>query len=829
MVWPYLADGLVDLPGGAGPVLNFMAHPWSGRVRVSWKKRVWIVDLFGYENGLGDARLRVASGYSSRGARAPMTPRSEEPKRILMVSPESYFVSGGGGIGTYLRHAVRAHLAAGHKVHVLTWLTSRDATMGRRIPPATLAPLLPSDVTVLHITNAEILSANPLGIRDKNISDLLFPHIARLELEFKPDIIEGSDHRFPLHTYLQQRLCGAHASNVPIVTFNHGLLKDIYPASALKPSDTAKREMVCEQQVVAWADHVFAPSQAALANVTGLRGGARGSRLVRAPFAADTWAKNPQFDASSFIYFGRVAIAKGVDIFAGMMTAVGEAWPITHITFLGRRERTPFRCADMRAYIKQRLHPDLLPLVRFKDSLPHDSALAEVACHDFFANFSRSETFSYTTLEALSRGVIPLVMSDSPMAEFFPPHLRQKGTFRDRPHRAEQIAEVLNFWRHNYATSLAALQDFAREVTRPDTYAAAYADIERLVSRATGAAPRFLGHDVSVLICTHDDADLAEEAIASIESQTTKVREIVVLDDGSSNSEMCERLDRLAGEGRIRLIRRRNMGLVAGRNLLVESAVTDLVVFLDADDRLDPTYIEKTLKAMNTAPDDLGAVLTRRRNFGLNQHESTCFLLGSPLHYIFNDLRMTALIKRSILLKLSFDPLMRNGEADDWWFWLRFTAEGCKAVQVPEPLFQYRQTGASMSLPWSEGQGALTVGRVCEVLREAAAAGRLDVGQVVQVAEEAIAFAYKRTWECDSLRSQQAGRLVAALTPSYARRAHVRARVASLLGDHNTTRLVNLGRRIISNYPLAGILAKQCLTLCRLNRPDDTSSGLLRS
>ena len=32
------------------------------------------------------------------------------------------------------------------------------------------------------------------------------------------------------------------------------------------------------------------------------------------------------------------------------------------------------------------------------------------------------------------------------------------------------------------------------------------------------------------------------------------------------------------------------------------------------------------------APDDLGAVLTRRRNFSLNEHESACFLLGSPLH-----------------------------------------------------------------------------------------------------------------------------------------------------------------------------------------------------
>lgn len=97
---------------------------------------------------------------------------------------------------------------------------------------------------------------------------------------------------------------------------------------------------------------------------------------------------------------------------------------------------------------------------------------------------------------------------------------------------------------------------------------------------------------------------------------------------------------------------------------------------------------------------------------------------------------------------------MRNGEADDWWWWLRFTAHGHKAVQVPESLFHYRQTGISMSLPWSEGQGALTTLRVCEVVREAAVTSRLDARHIAQIAEEAIALAYKRTWECDTLRRQ---------------------------------------------------------------------------
>lgn len=84
-------------------------------------------------------------------------------------------------------------------------------------------------------------------------------------------------------------------------------------------------------------------------------------RLVREPFTAGTWTNKPRFDTSSFIYFGRVTFAKGVDIFA----AVGEAWQISQITFLGRRERMPFHRSDMEGYLETRLHADLHPHTRF--------------------------------------------------------------------------------------------------------------------------------------------------------------------------------------------------------------------------------------------------------------------------------------------------------------------------------------------------------------------------------------------------------------------------------------------------------------------------------
>jgi len=58
----------------------------------------------------------------------------------------------------------------------------------------------------------------------------------------------------------------------------------------------------------------------------------------------------------------------------------------------------------------------------------------------------------------------------------------------------------------------------------------------------------------------------------------------------------------------------------------------------------------------------------------------------------------------------------RNGEADDWIFWLDFTRLGHRAATVPEFLFRYRFKTGTMSWPWSEGQRVGTQLMLREVL-----------------------------------------------------------------------------------------------------------------
>jgi hypothetical protein len=399
------------------------------------------------------------------------------------------------------------------------------------------------------------------------------------------------------------------------------------------------------------------------------------------------------------------------------------------------------------------------------------------------------------------------------MAELLPPSFRENGTFAEVPHRAEEICTVLNFWTRDYSARMTKAQEFAAQLTSPQVYASAYDSLlpRQNSSRQPKPKVRYLGEDVTVLISTHNDADELQEAVVSVFQQTVKVREILILDDGTTSPEHIAKIDRLSQQPFVRLIRVNNMGLVAGRNVLVEHAKTELIVFLDADDRLAPTYIEKTLAAVNSEPERWSAVVTRRKNFGINDHEMQFFLLDTPAHWIFNDLRMTALIKRSVLERIRFDPSIRNGEADDWWWWLNFTLHGYEATFVPEPLFHYRTVPGSMSLPWSHGQAALTV----ELLKRCATtAGRHDV-DMTQALQWALSAAYKNKWDADHLQASQQ------ISADDKRKALERAaqQLDAIVGHQRAGALLRIGKRIVRSHPLVHRLAHSALQRLFVTHP----------
>lgn len=625
---------------------------------------------------------------------------------ILLVYPEPYFCNG-GGISTYLKYAIQAHIEAGRDVKLLTWATGADGWYADTFSEGDYLPLSKEDVVIVRISEDQIWKHNPIGLRAKNISDILYPYIVSAERRFSPDLIESSEYAVALHSYLEHRRSGLHSSSVPVAIFNHGMLTDIWPASALMMSDYTMRELVLEEQVVTWADHVICPSDWAANNIKS-KYGLDSVVVIREPFPWGEKVVQENFNKSKFVYLGRVSFAKGIDVFSAMLSAVSQDWPIDEICFIGRQVDTPFRQGSAERLIKSRLPPKLREKLSLKDQMPKDEVVKAISQYGFFGNFSRSETFSYTTLEALSKGVVPLVREDSPMAEFIPEEFIKSLTFRDVPHRREIVSDVLKIWSNDYHSLMPMIQAHAERLTSFKQYAGGYDGLLKRLENPKKISRKYTGSDVTFLISTYNDSDLLRTALNCIYAQTQAVNEILILDDGTSDLDKLDILDEISLMDRVRLLRVPNMGLVAGRNYLIENCRTDLAVFMDSDDVILDTYIEKTLNALNSDSDRWDAVLTRRKNFGLNDHEQSGFLLGTKAHWVLNDFRMTALIKTSVLRSIRFKPEMRNGEADDWWWWLNFTIHGHQANFVPEALFHYRTEQGSMSIPWSEGQAALT-------------------------------------------------------------------------------------------------------------------------
>ena len=191
---------------------------------------------------------------------------------------------------------------------------------------------------------------------------------------------------------------------------------------------------------------------------------------------------------------------------------------------------------------------------------------------------------------------------------------------------------------------------------------------------------------VSVVIPCYNGGAFLPGALESLAAQTLRDFEVIVVDDGSDDAGTLLVLEGL-GDG-IRLVRQENRGLAAARNAGMAAAEAGLLLPLDCDDRLEPTFLEKTVAALEAAPEAAFA-FTHLRLGG----DRTGVLVKdyNPLTQLFlNQLPYCLLLRRGAWQDAGgYAEDMRQGY-EDWEFNIRLAARGATGVVVPEPLFVYR-------------------------------------------------------------------------------------------------------------------------------------------
>ena len=196
---------------------------------------------------------------------------------------------------------------------------------------------------------------------------------------------------------------------------------------------------------------------------------------------------------------------------------------------------------------------------------------------------------------------------------------------------------------------------------------------------------------VSVIMPCFNDGKYILDAVNSVINQTYTNWELIVVDDGSDDSETKEVLKSINNE-KITIIYNKHSGVVKARNDGIAKAKGDYIVPLDADDIAESSLLEKYIRIIQS-DHDIGIVYCLYEYFGMNHG-----IYKLPDYNIINMLISCCITNTSIFRKKDwalvggYNSTMELG-CEDYDFWLSILELGRKVVLVPEILLHYRDKG----------------------------------------------------------------------------------------------------------------------------------------
>ena len=212
---------------------------------------------------------------------------------------------------------------------------------------------------------------------------------------------------------------------------------------------------------------------------------------------------------------------------------------------------------------------------------------------------------------------------------------------------------------------------------------------------------------VSIIIPAYNVASYIGETLDSVFAQTFADYEVIVINDGSPDTEELERV--LAHFiNRVNYLKQENRGASAARNTGLRAARGEFVAFLDADDLWLPNYLDEQIKFM--AERDCDLVCADAEVFSDSSTEKETYmqsLMADELRtgdVTFLGLLSAAqslitsgvVVRRELVLEVGmFDEALRNSQ--DFDLWLLLARHGTRMAYQRRTLLRYRSRDNSLS------------------------------------------------------------------------------------------------------------------------------------
>jgi glycosyltransferase involved in cell wall biosynthesis len=212
---------------------------------------------------------------------------------------------------------------------------------------------------------------------------------------------------------------------------------------------------------------------------------------------------------------------------------------------------------------------------------------------------------------------------------------------------------------------------------------------------------------LSVLLPCRNAEETVDTALESLVAQTFDNFEIIAVDDGSTDS-TGDQLARWAKrDGRVHLVRRPPLGIVAALNAAAEVSRGELFARMDADDIAHPLRFERQLELLERRP-EIAACGTRIRYFprsivrdGARRYEEWINSVVTA-DDIDRDMFVECPIPHPTLVvrRTAFEQVGRyrdNEWPEDYDLILRLWQEGQGLGKVPEELLEWRESPTRLS------------------------------------------------------------------------------------------------------------------------------------
>lgn len=203
---------------------------------------------------------------------------------------------------------------------------------------------------------------------------------------------------------------------------------------------------------------------------------------------------------------------------------------------------------------------------------------------------------------------------------------------------------------------------------------------------------------VSIIIPCFNQGHFLEEALNSIkENEINYPVEIIIVNDGSTDSSTNKILEALSRNTKYTVINQKNMGLANARNTGIENSKGKYILPLDADNKITSAYINMALPVLIAGTCDIvygkafffGEVIKGRK------FKSRPFNIYHLLEQNFID--ACALYRKEVWSKnKGYDNNLDIKAFEDWEFWINAYSNGFKFHFINRKLFYYRITPDSM-------------------------------------------------------------------------------------------------------------------------------------